>query len=82
VQRAELFDDQEPEDDDRAAGIQEILPSLPQAHAAQGSEIKFVIGNRVICKFKPHQVRMSAVFQITNYKFQNYKWLQGRKLNG
>jgi hypothetical protein len=39
LQRAELFDDQEPEDDDGAAGIQEILPPLPQAYAAQGSEI-------------------------------------------
>jgi len=39
LQRAELFDHQEPEDDDGAAGIQEILPPLPQAHAAQRSEI-------------------------------------------
>jgi hypothetical protein len=39
LQRAELFDYQEPEDDDRAAGAQEILPPLPQAHAAQRSEV-------------------------------------------
>jgi hypothetical protein len=41
LQRAELLDDQEPEDDDRTVGIQEILQPLPQAHAAQRSEISF-----------------------------------------
>ena len=40
VQRAELFDHEEPQDDDRAAGIQEVLPPLPQAHSALRSEIK------------------------------------------
>jgi hypothetical protein len=39
LQRAELFDHQEPEDHDRAPGVEEILPHLPQAHAAQGSEV-------------------------------------------
>jgi hypothetical protein len=39
LQRAELFDHQEPEDDDRAARVQKVLPPLPQAHAAQRSEI-------------------------------------------
>jgi hypothetical protein len=39
LQRAELFDHQEPEDDDGAAGAEKILPRLPQAHAAQGSEV-------------------------------------------
>jgi hypothetical protein len=39
LQRAELFDHQEPEDHDGAAGVEEILPRLPQAHAAQGSEV-------------------------------------------
>jgi hypothetical protein len=44
LQRAELLDHQEPEDDDGTAGVQEILPPLPQAHAAQGSEVDLVIG--------------------------------------
>jgi hypothetical protein len=39
VQGAELLDHEEPEDDDGPAGIQKVLPPLPQAHAAQGSEI-------------------------------------------
>jgi hypothetical protein len=39
LQRAELFDHEEPENDDGTAGIQEILQPLPQAHAAQRSEI-------------------------------------------
>jgi hypothetical protein len=39
LQRAELFDHQEPEDDNGTAGVQEVLPPLPQAHAAQRSEI-------------------------------------------
>jgi hypothetical protein len=39
LQRAELFDHQEPEDDDGTAGVQEVLWPLPQAHAAQRSEI-------------------------------------------
>jgi hypothetical protein len=39
VQRAQLFDHEESEDDTGSAGTEEILPPLPQAHAAQGSEI-------------------------------------------
>jgi hypothetical protein len=39
VQRTELLDDEEPEDNDGAAGIQEILPPLPEAHAAQRGEV-------------------------------------------
>jgi hypothetical protein len=46
VQRAQLFVDEKPQDDDRAAGIQEILPSLPQAHPAQRSEVDLVIEQR------------------------------------
>jgi len=34
LQRAELFDDQEPEDDNGTAGVQEILQPLPQTYAA------------------------------------------------
>jgi hypothetical protein len=48
LQRAELFDDKEPEDDDGTAGVQEILPPLPQAHAAQGSEIAVASGQGLV----------------------------------
>jgi hypothetical protein len=67
LQRAELFDDKEPEDDDRAAGVQEILPPLPQAHAAQRSEIDLVIGKFCNLVIETRKVR----FQIT--KLLNYK---------
>jgi hypothetical protein len=52
LQRAELFDHQEPEDDDGAAGVQEVLPPLPQAYAAQGSEVIERLGDRVILRLK------------------------------
>jgi hypothetical protein len=48
LQRAELFDHQEPEDDDGTAGIQEVLQPLPQAHAAQRSEIIERVGDFAI----------------------------------
>jgi hypothetical protein len=34
MQRAELFDDEEPEDDSGPARAEEVLPALPQAYAA------------------------------------------------
>jgi hypothetical protein len=55
LQRAELFDHEKPEDDDRAAGIQEILPPLPQAYAAQGSEVIERLSDRVILRLKTRQ---------------------------
>jgi hypothetical protein len=39
VQRAELFDHQEPEDDAGPAGAGQVLPALPQAHPAQRGEM-------------------------------------------
>jgi hypothetical protein len=39
LQRAQLLEDQEPENHDRAVGAEEILQPLPEAYAAQGSEI-------------------------------------------
>jgi hypothetical protein len=39
VQRPQLLHDQEQKDHDRPAGIQEILPEVPEAHAAQRSEV-------------------------------------------
>jgi hypothetical protein len=44
VQRPELFDHQEQEDDTGPFGVQQVLPEVPEAHAAQGSEINFIIG--------------------------------------
>lgn len=34
LQRAQLFDDQEQEDDYRPPGIQQVLPALPQTYFA------------------------------------------------
>jgi hypothetical protein len=48
LQRAELFDHQEPEDDDGATGVQEVLQPLPQAHAAQGSEVAVASGQWLV----------------------------------
>jgi hypothetical protein len=80
LQRAELFDDQEPQDDDRAAGVQEILQPLPEAHAAQRSEIIEQLGNFVIEKLK---IRLGPTFQITQLHNRAItQWQQGRKLNG
>jgi len=39
VQGTELFQDQEPEDHTGQAGAEEVLPPVPEAHAAQGSEM-------------------------------------------
>jgi hypothetical protein len=51
VQRAELFDHQEPEDNDGAAGTEEILRPLPEAHAAQRSEVIDELLNLRIAEF-------------------------------
>jgi hypothetical protein len=39
VQESELFEHQEQEDDDRAAGDEEILPQVPPAPGAQGNQV-------------------------------------------
>jgi len=39
VQAPELQHDQEQEEDDRAPGIEQVLPVLPEAHGAQGNEV-------------------------------------------
>jgi hypothetical protein len=39
VQAAELQHDQEQEEDDGAAGVQQVLSLLPEAHRAQRDEI-------------------------------------------
>jgi hypothetical protein len=44
VQRAELLDHQEPEDDAGSDRVEEVLPALPEAYAAQRSEIDLAIG--------------------------------------
>jgi hypothetical protein len=43
LQGEELLEDQEPEDHAGPAGAEEILPPVPEAHAAQGSEIKWLV---------------------------------------
>jgi hypothetical protein len=60
LQRAELFDDQEPEDYDGAVGIQEILQPLPQAYAAQRSEIILRLSDFVILQLKTQEDRSIA----------------------
>jgi hypothetical protein len=39
VQEPELLHDEEPEDNTGSAGVQQVLPEMPQAHAAQRSEV-------------------------------------------
>jgi hypothetical protein len=39
VQTAQLQHDQEQEEDQRAAGVQQVLPLLPQAHGSQRDEV-------------------------------------------
>jgi hypothetical protein len=46
VQRQELLHDEEPEDDAGPFGDEQVLPEVPQAHAAQRGQ---VIGDLVIC---------------------------------
>src|SRR5450432_234457 len=41
VQEPELFVDQEQEDHYRASGVEEILPALPAAPAAQGNQVEY-----------------------------------------
>jgi hypothetical protein len=43
VQGTELLEDQESEDDAGPVGAEEILQSVPEAYAAQRSEINLVI---------------------------------------
>ena len=79
MQRAELFDYKEPQDDDGQAGIQEVLPPLPQAHAAQGSEIDLGIEN--FCDLVIEEpLRRSKLPNHSMTKLLNQ--IQGRKLNG
>jgi hypothetical protein len=40
VQASQLQHDEEQEEDDRAAGVQQVLSLLPEAHGAQGVEIE------------------------------------------
>jgi hypothetical protein len=39
VQAAELQHDEEPSQEFRAAGIQQVLPGVPEAHAAQREQV-------------------------------------------
>jgi hypothetical protein len=39
VQTPELQHDEEPAEEHRAAGVQQVLPALPQAPAAQGEQV-------------------------------------------
>jgi hypothetical protein len=39
VQAAQLQHDEEQEEDDGAAGVQQVLPLLPEAHGAQRDEV-------------------------------------------
>jgi hypothetical protein len=39
MQRAQLFDNQESEDDAGPSGTEEVLQALPEAYAAQRSEV-------------------------------------------
>jgi hypothetical protein len=39
VQRSQLLYDQEQEDHHGPVGVQQVLPEVPQAHVAQGSEV-------------------------------------------
>jgi hypothetical protein len=39
LQRAELFDDEEPQNQAGPAGAEEVLYPVPEAYAAQGSKV-------------------------------------------
>jgi hypothetical protein len=39
VQTAQLQHDEEQEEDDGTAGVQQVLPFLPEAYGAQGNEV-------------------------------------------
>jgi hypothetical protein len=41
VQTSELQHDKEQEEDDGAAGVEQVLSFLPEAHGAQGKQIGF-----------------------------------------
>jgi hypothetical protein len=43
LQRAELFENQEPQNDTGPSGTEEVLQPVPQAHAAQRSEVKAIV---------------------------------------
>jgi hypothetical protein len=68
VQRAELFDYQEPEDDHRAPGVQEILPPVPQAPVAQRGEIDWEIGKFCNWEIEDPASRVLQIIQLLNYQ--------------
>jgi hypothetical protein len=76
LQGQELLHDQEPEDDSGPPGNEEVLPQVPQAHGAQGSEIEGLgIWNLrfVNCKVETRGFTRLHLDQITNYQFSNYQ---------
>jgi hypothetical protein len=60
LQRAELFDDEEPQDDAGSAGPEEVLQPVPQAYVAQRSEVigrsGRVIGDLKITRSPDHPI--------------------------
>jgi hypothetical protein len=59
VQGQELLHDEEPEDNAGPAGDEQVLPEVPQAHAAQGSEVIAELQNCGIAEFE---------FRITRFR--------------
>jgi hypothetical protein len=51
VQRAELLDDEEQEDDHGPVGAEEVLQPLPQASGPQGIEVKRVHCSQFTARF-------------------------------
>src|SRR6185436_20292590 len=47
LQASQVQHDEEQEEDDRAAGVQQVLPLLSQAHGAQGNQVVgWMVGGR------------------------------------
>jgi hypothetical protein len=59
VQGQELLHDQEPENDPGPSGDEQVLPEVPQAHAAQGIEVIAELQNCGIAEFRSRTYRFS-----------------------
>jgi hypothetical protein len=70
VQGTELLEDQESQDDTGPAGVEEILPPLPQAYAAQRGQIDWVVEK--LCNFVIERPADAIGFQFLNCQLPNY----------
>jgi hypothetical protein len=74
MQRSQLLHHEEQKDHNGPAGVQEVLPEVPQAHAAQRGEVRPLFAVRHSPRTKSEERKAKNELRVTE--------IQGRKLNG